>query len=236
MLTGKLKILVNWFLLDYLKSDVNINKLFITKNKIKVVDIFHFFDEGWSIDEFILEIKKLHLDNPRYSNYKNYNDFDNLHNIIKEYPENIRIMVNEYDQIAGYWNCIQLYDKAFQEILDGKLSEIMISTNHASVLISGSYNFYFYSICIKNQYKKSEYIQQLVFSVFKLLELYAENKIYVNSICTIANTDLYRSLCKSIGLELHRDVESGSVYCGSFRELLKNDTFDSFTKLKEFYG
>jgi hypothetical protein len=138
--------------------------------------------------------------------------------------------------VDGYYYFIPLFKDVFQKAKDGQLFDSEITVDKVPFLLQGIYDIYFIVICLRETYRKTFALKQMLFSVMELFEEMALNGIFVNEICTQAYSDSGIALCKSIGLKyLKNHIDKGKVYHGTILDILKHPLYAKFSKLKEMY-
>lgn len=218
----------------------DINKLHYKQNEgLRVVSLSELFNMGWTVNDFMLGIRKLWREIIPDMPDEHMGDMEDWGKIHVEHPETRKALMNKNEMI-GYWEFDPLFPKIFEKAKNGELAEGEMTINDIPFLISGTYNIYFENICIVGGGKslsKSVALRKMLHSIISTLEDLALNGVFINEICTWAYTESGSVLCKSLGLRFHKDHdEVGKVYCGTIYDLLNHSICNEFPLIKQLYG
>ncbi|MEN8905602.1 MAG: hypothetical protein ABF289_06540 [Clostridiales bacterium] len=236
---SNLKIFSRWFNNQYLNSDLNRieSNIKIPNDGLKVLSIFDLMEIGWTIKDYVIEATKL--------NYEVIDDLTPEHNgeieqltlMISKHPENRRILLDENNNMIGYWSLEPLFDDIFEKAKNGELFDNELTADKIAVLVPGVYNVYFSSICLKEDHRKKYAFKKLLFSLIDYLEELALDGVFFNEICTLAYSDDGKSLSKTIGLRLHKNhIDHGEIYCGNIYDILSQPICKNYDSLRTLYN
>jgi hypothetical protein len=247
---SSLRLVIKWFLSEYLKSTYKIEMQIIrvpeekkTNNnallsEFRIVDVNELISLGWTLEEIVEEGMKIDFETIEDITIEHNGDFEQWLTVARENSETIRYLLTKENKLIGYWHFSPLFNDTFQKAKNGKLLDSEITIEKIPFLLPGTYNIYFIAICLKEIYRrKNMTFGSLLFSIIETIEEMADNKIYVNEICALAYSNSGIQLCNSIGLKYIRDhVEHGQIYCGSIYDLLDRPFCKNFTKLRKIYS
>jgi len=246
---SSLRIIVKWFLSDYLKSTYKIETLpFQSKKalksqtnynlpKFRIVDINDLIDLGWTLEDIVEEGMKIDFETIDDITIEHNGDFEQWLSVARENSETIRYLLNNQNELVGYWHFTPLSNNTFQKAKRGELLDSEITIEKIPFLIPGTYNIYFIAICLKAIYRRRNMtFGNLLFSIIETIEEMAKNNIFVNEICALAYSNSGIQLCNSIGLKYLKDhLEHGQIYCGSIYDLLEKPFCKEYPDLKRIY-
>jgi hypothetical protein len=236
---SNIKILCRWFNNQYLNSSLNRIKsdVEITNDNIKIYSIFDLIQIGWSIRDYVVEATKLNYEVIDDLTPEHNGEVEQLTTMISKHPENRRILLNENNEMIGYWSVEPLFDDIFEKAKSGELFDNELTADKIVTLVPGIYNVYFSSICLKENYRKKNAFKKLLFSLIKYLEELALDGIFFNEICTLAYSDDGRSLSKTIGLRLYKKhIDHGEIYYGDIYDILSQPICKDFKALRSLYN
>jgi len=219
------------------KITTNSNKKH-SKGKFRAVNVSELLDMGWSLDSYMSECSRMWDETMDYvMTDEHKGSIEQWIQIVREYPENSKILLNENNEMVGFWDFITLFKNDYERAKKGLLIDCELTLDIISPMISGTYNIYMASICLQENYKKTLALQKLLYSLLDTFEDLAENNIFINEICTWAYTDSSIALCKAIGLKYQTDhKEHGKIFCGNMLELLNQPLCSKYKILKTMYN
>lgn len=240
-----IRVLVRWFLRDYLNSTVDFESIdckakeaFYYENDsdgIKAVDVYDLMDMGWSVRDCAKAIIELSCETIDDLTPERLN-IEQSASGIEVQPETRRFLIDNKSKVVGYLSFLPLFEETFSKVKSGKFSGNEVTPDTIAMLVSGTYNVYFTSACLEKRYRKTFVLRKLLFSVIEQVEKLAIHGIFINEICTWACSTEGKSLCKSIGLIHHvNHIEDGEMYCGSMDELMDKPLFKNFGILRALY-
>ena len=157
--------------------------------------------------------------------------------IVKEHPDNSRILLNDKDEMVGFWDFVTLFEDEYKKAKAGQLNDCELTVEIMPPMIPGTYNIYFASICLKENYKKTLALQKLLISMLNVFEELALNGVFIDEICTWAYTDSGIALSKALGLKYHVEhKEHGKIFYTTMIDLLKQPLSKKFKTLKVMYN
>jgi hypothetical protein len=235
-----LKILIDWFIQDFLKRTHPVKTLneVSEETELKIVDLHDLISMGWTIEDYVREGYKVWREV--------VDDFDEIHKDEMPYTEEIvlihmesrKVLMNQNNQFVGYWNFDLLYDEPFEIAKKGLIGEGDIKKNYIPYQLPGTYNMYFDSVFISKQYKKTSFaLRKILYSILETFEEMAKIGVFINEICTWGFTDEGINLCRSIGMTYvcNHQKEDGQIFVITMQKLLDHPMCKNFTKLKNSY-
>ena len=206
------------------------------KQNYRIVDIATLQKMGWSIRKYVEEATILSYEAIEGLTEEHNGEIEKQIPIIKEQPENRRILLDENNKMIGMWSFKPFYDDVFQKTKNGELFDVEITPDMMPTLIPGTYNIYFSNICLKPQYRKTIVFKILLFSIIELIETWADEGIFIHEICAQAYSDSGKNLCKSIGLNFVKNhIDHGEIYCGYVYNLVEEEFCRDFEKVKYLF-
>lgn len=149
-------------------------------------------------------------------------------NIIKDYPQNSRLLILK-GEIIGFWFFVSLKKEQFELAKKGKLCEKTITKNNIINLNDepiGEYRGYFVDIAISQKYQKiekSKYFKLLLKSFIEQIEKYAKKEeIFFTEWCAVASTKQGEKFCEHFGLvkiNCEYCIPSESVYYAKYEDI-----------------
>lgn len=207
-------------------------------NKLETVGIYDLVDRGWTLEQYMLKCFDY------WDNSSNTGSMPDEHkgfvaqwvDLIKQQPDNRRILLDNGEMI-GFWSFTALFNDAFSKAKQGLLLDSEISVAMMPLMFPGTYNIYIASMMLKDNYRKTLALQQLLFSMIETLEEYALKGVFVNEVCAWAYSESGVALSKSLGLKYTLDhTECGQVYCSKAINLLEQPILNDFKTLKALYA
>ncbi|MEN8907971.1 MAG: hypothetical protein ABF289_18620 [Clostridiales bacterium] len=244
---ANLKLLIKWYFTQYLDFSSEYQKLddiarenemkTNSEDKFKIVDINTLQEMGWTIKDYVEEATKLSFETVDELTEEHIVDMENSIAVISEQPENRRILLNEMNEMIGYWSFKTFYDDVFEKAKNGELFDSTIKKDMIPTMIAGIYNIYVSNICLKTRYRRTIVFRKMLFSIIDLFEEWANQEIYIKELCTQAYTDSGVNLCKSIGLKFYRHhIDHGDIYCGYIYDLVNQPFCKNNEKIKKLYS
>lgn len=207
-----------------------------TDGNFRVVGVRDLISMGWNFEDIVNETIKIDYETINDITLEHNGDNDQWVQVVHENPETLRFLVDENAKAIGYYYFIPLFEDVFQKAKEGQLFDSEITVDKVPFLLQGTYDIYFIVICLRETYRKTFALRQMLFSVMELFEEMASNGIFINEICTQAYSDSGIALCKSIGLKyLKNHIDKGTVYHGTIMDILEHPLYTKFSKLKEMY-
>jgi hypothetical protein len=216
------------------------SKLVNTKTELtyKIVDISTLLKMGWTLEKYMIQCSNMWddtMENKMTDEHKG--GIEQWIKIVKEYPDNSRILLNDKNEMVGFWDFVTLFDDEYKRLKSGKLNDCELTVDIMPPMIPGTYNIYFASICLKDNYKKTLALQKLLISMLNVFEELALNGVFIDEICTWAYTNSGIALSKALGFEYHIEhKEHGKIFCTTMVDLLKQPLAKKFKTLKAFYN
>jgi hypothetical protein len=157
--------------------------------------------------------------------------------VFMDHPDTWRLLLNEHDDIVGYWHFVPLFEEFFSSVKAGNLLDSSItSDNVPHIEIPGWYDIYFVVVAILPAYRGAVATKLLFSSLERVLETLAEQGTYIRSICANAFTPAGISLCKTLNLKfLRTHEERGEVYLADFETVLRSTVFNRNARLQRMY-
>lgn len=245
---SSLRIIIKWFLSDYLKTTYKISlaNISITKKtpdpkhlpEFRILDVNELISLGWTLEEIVEEGMKIDFETIDNITIEHNGDFNQWLSVAKENSETIRYLLTMENKLIGYWHFTPLLNETFKKAKAGKLLDSEITIHKIPFLLPGTYNIYFIAICLKESYRrKNTTFGRLLFSIIETIEEMAKKNIFINEICALAYSNSGVQLCNSIGLKYIRNhVEHGQIYCGSIYDLLNRPFCKNYVELKNIYS
>lgn len=218
------------------KVNEKINTIVDTDN-FKIVDIFEWKKLGKSVRDYVIEAIKLGYETIENLTEQHGGEIEQLTKMISKHPANRRILLDKNNNFIGYWSIEPLFENIFVQAKNGELFDNELTADKIAIPVPGStYNAYFSSICLKEDYRKMSAFKILFFSLIEYFEKLATEEIYFNEICTLAYSTYGESLCKTMGLQLHKKhIDHGNIYCGYVYDLIERPFCKKSEKVKNLY-
>lgn len=217
----------------------DINKLTIPMESMRIVGIDELFKMGWTVYDFIKGIEGLWRELIPDIPDEHIGDREKWAKIHTEHSESRKALLNNKNQMIGYWEFDVLFSEVFEKAKNGELLEGEMSINDIPFMFEGTYNIYFENICIIDKSKtlsKSVALRKMLHSIISTIEELALDNIFINEICTWAYTGSGIALCKSLGLKFFKKHEEvGEIYLGTIHDLLSHPICNEFPTLKDLY-
>jgi len=215
----------------------NKNSISHNKEQFKIVNMDELLKMGWSIEDMVNAGINLDYETIDDITEEHNGNFEQWLDVSKSNADSIRWLLDDKNNVIGYWHFTALFDKTFIKAKNGQLLDSEITCHEIPLLLPGTYNIYFIGICLKEEYRrKTMTFGRLLFSIIEVIEEMAKKKVFINEICALAYTDNGIQLCKSIGLKYLRDhIEHGKIYCGKIMDLLDRDFCKDYVGLKNTY-
>lgn len=222
------------------KINKNRNKQIVKRDSlyagIRMVKFDELIELGWTYESYIqdcLSLWEKTVDIPEEHN----GDLEQWLPIIKNYPKNREILLNENNKFIGYWNFEPLFDDIFEKAKKGELLDGELHTEMIPPFLDGKYNIYIISVMIREDYRgEAVALKKILLSMIEYVECLSKENIFINKICAWAYTSAGISLAKHIGLKFHKNhVETGKIYLGNIQDLLDQPICKSFVELKKIY-
>ena len=218
------------------------------------------WNEGKLFDK-LMEIRNETIDG-LISGYKGSSS--QLLPMFKAHPDTWRLLLDEAQNIVGFWHFLPLSEEKFKICKDGKLvDDEIIPDDVRNLGKPGLYDIYIVSTCTKFQYCRIpgefhffnpyDVIQELphkpgsnflMDSMFKQIAELAHRGIFIRELCANAFTRSAIEACERFGLKYLKEHEAhGKIYAGSFISILEcmernpecNYFLRSISGLKELY-
>jgi hypothetical protein len=192
---------------------------------------------GWSIEKMMKENSSLAYETIEDLKVEHIGGLEQWFEIYKKKPVSIRSFLDNKNKVIGYWHFQPLFDDMFNKAKNGQLMENEILAEKIPQMLTGTYNIYFISICLKEEYRrKYKIFKKLFYSIIDTIEEFAEDDIFFNEICALAYSEDGISLCESVGLKYTAEhIEHGKVYCGKAKDLVNSDLCRNYKNLIELY-
>ena len=157
--------------------------------------------------------------------------------ILENVSENWRVILNEKDELVGYWVFVALPDDMFKEAKLGRLAEKDITLDTMEYIdFPGTYNGYLLMSGIKPGARTSSLVRLLYESLARHIEALAQKGIYFREILCVAQSASGRSAIKKMGLvEISKHTYGGQVFSVDMTNVRANKYFSSFEVLKNLY-
>lgn len=206
--------------------------------EFKMIDIDGLINNGWTIEKIVEEGYKLDFETIDNITIEHNGDFEQWLAIARSNADTIRYLLKNDDEMIGYWHFTPLRDDVYIKAKTGQLLDSEITCDKIPLLLPGTYNIYFISICLKEKYRrKTTTFGKLLFSIIDVIQSLAKKNIFINEICALAYTMNGIQLCQSMGLKYLRDhSEHGQIFCGKIMNLLNKDFCRDFEELKNIYN
>jgi hypothetical protein len=150
-----IKTIVTFAVSKFSPRSININNVSYgneNKFKLKIFSITELLEMGWTIEKYEQSVIKLWKDIIKDIPDEYIGDIEGWKKIILEHPETRKVLLDEKNNIIGYWEFDPLFDDTFTKAKNGTLLESDMQLNDIPYLISGTYNIYFENICITSAY------------------------------------------------------------------------------------
>jgi hypothetical protein len=224
--------------------DIVVNKINATKktrskisttnsNNIKILTIFELLELGWTIENYMKGCFNL------WYNYthetEDFGTVQQWSKIITTHPHNRRILVNDKNELIGFWDFVTLFKEDYEKAKQGNLVDADFDADKMPFFLPGTHNIFVTSILLRKDYR-GILLKSLLFSLLKAFEKFASEGIFINEILTWAYSDSGISLSRSLGLKfLCEHKEEGEIYIGSMKNLIKHPLAKDFTVLNNLY-
>jgi hypothetical protein len=238
-----LKLIMKWFLKDYIKNDINV-ALLCRKPKtekeiidnLKIMDIYDLLKAGWTLDNIISECIKLHYDTIEDLKDEHMSESNKWRLLYKERPDERKFLINELNQMVGYCSFMPLFDDYYNKIKSGIMFDSEITTAMMPTLIPGTYNIYYMSICIRTGYKRTMAIKKLFNALLEIFDELATYDIFINEICTLAYSNSGKSICETLKMKFYKKhIDHGEIYYTNMKDVLNSKVCKDYTELKKKY-
>lgn len=180
---------------------------------------------GWTPEYQVKQCMELDYETIDHITPEHEGDIAQWVSIIREHGQTWRILVDDNQQIIGYWHFVPLFDEDYELMKEGDLPDGNIRLDQIPRMLPGEYNIYFISICLKVLYQKEMAILRLLESIVDVVDELASQDIYLKNVCTLAYTASGKALCKQLGLKLHKHLAHGDIYTHDMLDLLNSPIF-----------
>ncbi len=164
-------------------------------------------------------------------------DIANWVSIMMDHPDTWRLLVTGPRQIIGYWHFIPLFDEQYASAKNGRLIEGELTVDKIPLFeLSGQYNVYFSTICIKKPFRRYAATCLLFKALFTHFTDLAKKKIFIREVCANAWTPEGEAICKSLKLDyLKEHRKAGKIYYAPFSKILKSEPLKRYPDLAKLY-
>lgn len=168
---------------------------------------------------------------------QSYASLENNLKMLESISENWRIILNEKDELVGYWVFVALPDNMYDEAKIGLLDENNITLDTIEYIdFPGTYNGYLLMSGTKPEARTATLVQILYDSLARHIEDLAQKGIFFREIVCVAETASGKSAIKKMGLsEICDHTYGGKVLSVDMTDVSSNRYFSSFEKLKRLY-
>ena len=148
-----------------------------------------------------------------------------------------RIILDQENQVAGYWIFIALNDESFEEAKQGIFDEKDISLENIDFIdLPGEYNGYLWMMGTNPKKWTTELQLLLVQSLIEYIEDNAKRGLFFSSICSLAESRQSISIRTKIGMKVIAEHFNGGKVCFLDMKNIKNNRFFvKYGKLIECY-
>jgi len=215
---------------------INRKDTIMNTDNFKIVGIPELLKMGWTIRQYVEAATLLSYEEITGLTDEHNGEIEDNIKIVSEQPENRRILLDENNNMIGMWSFKPFYDDIFQKAKNGELYDGEIRASMLPTLIPGIYNIYFSNICLKKHHRKSKVFKILWESIIELFQEWAKDGIYIKEICAQAYTTSGINLCKTAGLQFHKNhIDHGEIYCGYVWDLVENKYCNEFEEVRKLY-
>ena len=157
--------------------------------------------------------------------------------MLEEIRENWKVIVNQDLQVVGFWIFVALPDELYEKAIEGKLDESTITLDNIEYIeFPGTYNGYLLSSGLNKESRSTSLVQMLYNSFAIHLQELAVNKIFLNSLCAVAESPTGRSTMRGMGMvEVCKHERIGTVFQCDFSKIRENPFFSQFEYLVGLY-
>lgn len=148
-----------------------------------------------------------------------------------------RIILDQENQVAGYWVFIALNDESFEKAKQGIFDEKDISLENIDFIdLPGEYNGYLWMMGTNPKKWTTKLQMLLVQSLIEYIEDNAQRGLFFSSICSLAESRQSISIRTKIGLKVIAEHFNGGEICFlDMRSIKNNNFFAKYGKLVECY-
>ena len=148
-----------------------------------------------------------------------------------------RIILDQENQVAGYWVFIALNDENFEKAKQGIFDENDISLEKIDFIdLPGEYNGYLWMMGTNPKKWTTELQLLLVQSLIEYIEDNAQRGLFFSSICSLAESRQSISIRTKIGMKIIAEHFNGGKVCFLDMKNIKNNKFFAkYGKLIECY-
>lgn len=151
--------------------------------------------------------------------------------------ENWRIILNNENQVVGYWVFVALPDEMAALAKEGKLKEKYINTDSMEYIdFPGTYNGYILMAGTKPEARTAALVRLLYESLLKHVEDLAQKGVFFREILCVGESTSGQSAIKKIGFkEISEHVNGGKVLSLDMTNVLENKYLSSMKNLTYLY-
>jgi hypothetical protein len=217
-------------------SSLNSRTIDIKQDNILITDAYKIQEQNCNIkklvDDWIL-FDYSTIDNLTYEHTGNNKQWIP---VILQNFETWRLLFDENKNIIGYWHVVPIFDKYFNQILEGNLLDSELTIDKIPLLIPGTYNFYIVGVALESKYRDGNTIKILMNSMYEAFENLLDQCVYVKNICALAYSDDGLKLCRNMGLKVVREhCNHGTILNGTIKDFLNPKYVKTFKTLCDFY-
>ena len=141
--------------------------------------------------------------------------------IVDNNPDGMRILVDQHNDIIGYWHFLPLDDDTYDKAKAGTLDDGEIRLHNLTVIgPPGDYNMFFIMICIQPHNRGVAALRMLLDAFVDALHYLAKKDIYFPEMCATAFSPEGEALCKTLHMRhVAQHTRRGKIYYLDFRSV-----------------
>jgi len=160
---------------------------------------------GWSTTDVMKQLEHMDYENVAGLDTTSAGVIDQWATVAESNPEGYAFVVDESQQVVGYWHFEALPEELFSKALRGELEDSEITVDKVTILCApGVVDLYFIIFLVEKRCRGLKVNRLLLEALLDRLEELAESGIYARRICANAFTPEGVGLCKSMGMRYLR--------------------------------
>lgn len=168
---------------------------------------------------------------------ENNQGLENHMKILENISENWRVILDQDNQLVGYWVFVALPTEYFERAKSGELNEKEITLDTIEYIdFPGTYHGYLLLSGTKPEARTAELVQELYRSLAAHLEQLAAKGIFFDEICAVAESPAGKSALRKMGMsKIGTHFFGGDVLACSLMRIEENPYFSAFKELRSLY-